>query len=102
MLDILEKKKYWESKILEWKKSKRSINSWCKERKIPASTFSYWKDKIFPKPKIYISKKSFTEITEKQEEKQPIEIKVKGITIKINKNFDEETLKKCLEITRSL
>ena len=102
MIDILEKRKYWKSKILQWEKSKRSINSWCKERKIPASTFSYWKDKFFSKPTIFINKKSFTEIIENNSEPQAIEIEIKGITIRVNKNFDEETLKKCLVITRSL
>ncbi len=102
MTGLLEKRNHWKAEVLQWKKSNQSINGWCRKRKIPTSTFIYWKNIFFPKSKFFLNKKSFTEIIEDKTVSEAIEIDVKGITIRVNKNFDQETLKKCLIITRSL
>ena len=58
------KKRRWEKEILQWQKSQESIRSWCIRKEIPTSTFSYWKNIIFPKDKISLNKDSFTEVKE--------------------------------------
>jgi len=96
------KNQEWKKKkVLEWKKSEKSIRGWCLEKSISPSTLRYWRDIFFPKEtKTKLKKDFFTEV--KEETVSKIEIEIKGITIKIFENFDESLLKKCLSTIRSL
>jgi hypothetical protein len=102
MLSLKEKRQSWRKIVLQWKESNKSINSWCREKNIPPSTFSYWKNIFFPKSAISFSKNSFTEIIKDNSNPKVIEMEIKGIIIRVNKDFDQETLKRCILITRSL
>jgi hypothetical protein len=94
----LSKRKRWEEKFYEWKKSNKSARSWCMEQKIPCSTFQRW-IYIFSN-KEEISKDSFTEILPEAETldyfSSGIKLKHKEISIYLTKDFDEKTFQKMM------
>jgi transposase-like protein len=83
----------WESRVAEWKTSGKSMSEWCSDHSIPPSSFSYWKLKFSSEK---LNRNAFVEISE--EKPTGIEIRCKGCEIYVEKDFDEQTLSRCLKI----
>ena len=93
----LEKQRTWKKHIESWQASGISGKQWSKDHKIPSGTFYYWKSKFLPGLKL--SKRSFIEIP--QEKTTRIEIELQGVKIFVEKDFDKQTLVRCLQALRS-
>lgn len=92
----LSKNQRWEICISTWKASGKSARQWCKEHSISPSTFQYWQDKFSPKK---LDPAAFVEIPAKQS--TGIEIRCQEFEIHVEKEFDLETLSRCLKAVRS-
>lgn len=88
-----EKKQEWKNIILKQQASKLSIKHWCKENKISANRFYYWKQRLVPGS---INSLSFTEL--KDNEETGIFLEYKGINIHLKRHFDPTFLKHCIKV----
>jgi len=100
--NIEDRRKYWLEKINQWKASKKTAFSWCRENNIKAKTFYNWrsffnKNKNCP-PKIGLD--SFIEVPNKPSQFE-IEIEYKKYNFKL-KNFDFEMMKNFMIILKRL
>jgi hypothetical protein len=93
-----EKKLEWEEKIRQQRESGLSMDRWCRENQIPAHTFHYWRDRLFPKPPL--TRACFKELPTKQE--NGIVLEYRGVCIHIEKSFDIATLKACLSALKGM
>ncbi len=91
----LSKNQRWEVCISTWKASGKSARQWCKERSISPSTFRYWQDKFSPEK---LDPIAFVEIP--QEQSAGIKIQCQEFEIHVDKEFDQETLSRCLRAIR--
>ncbi len=92
-----EKTAEWKDKIHQQKISGRSILAWCRENQILPRSFYYWRSKLFPK---IIDRSCFTELADNKS--SDIMIEYQGAHINLDKDFNSETLKKCLIVLRGI
>ena len=90
-----EEKQRWIDMIEIQKQSGLSIAQWCRENKIIAHCFYYWKDKLFPQT---LTRSDFVELTDKNE--SGISVVFNHLRIHLEKGFDPLTLKTCLDVIR--
>lgn len=92
----LSKTEHWKSLVSNWTSSGKSIRKWCLENSIPINTFRYWQNKFSSQK---LEAKAFLEIVE--EKRASMVIRCNGFEILIDKEFDEQTLYRCLRMMRS-
>lgn len=86
----------WKVLIKAQQESRLSIRQWCQEKGISSSAFYYWKKKLsIQKP---LTRSSFTEIIEQQQ--KAVVIEYQDMRIILERGFDPEVLKSCLEMLR--
>ena len=93
-----EKREEWETKIHQQRQSGLSIRQWCIINQIPITTFHQWEDRLYPKQKPPLNRKSFTELAESEIKATGVFIECRGIRIHLNKHFDGTVLKNCLGV----
>lgn len=91
-----EKHQKWKALVEDCRASKLSKRQWCREHKIPDSTFRYWEVKFSTKEQAL--GKSFVELPEREE--SGIVLEVQGVKIRLDKGFDESLLLSCLRVLR--
>ena len=93
----LEKQLEWEEKIRQQKLSGLSIENWCRQNKVTACSFHYWKKRFLAPTQLNSS--SFTEL---KDQNTGITIEYNGVCLRIDKHFEPSTLKACLVLLREL
>ena len=92
-----EKRDKWEKEIDAQKASNLSKRQWCLQRGISSTTFYYWKRKFKEEAAQQESPRFFEVLEEKiSSEDSGLEISVGGVIVHLRKNFDEQTLVRCL------
>ena len=91
----------WQQKISEQKQSGKSMAEWCSQNNIGLSTFTAWKAKL-KKKQVQKPFADFIEIPQEFSTKAGIEIEIQGIAIHLHKDFDPQTLYKCVSVLRNL
>ena len=98
-------KPFPEVKRLEWKELVHrqeisdpnvSISQWCREQEIRYKPFLYWKKQFGSPTKRPIDHSAFKELTDSLET-TGLSIEYRGVRISLSKNFDAETLTRCLQ-----
>ena len=90
----MNKAKKWEQHIEQWKRSKKSKASYCRENGINAHTFDYWQGKLK-------KQSSFIELNSSSKE-QLITIELReDIQIKLPVGISKENLVVVLEAVRA-
>ena len=92
-----EKVLEWEEKIRQQKLSDLSIESWCRQNKVTACSFHYWKKRLLAPAQL--SSSSFTEL---KDQNTGITIECNGICLHVDKHFEPSTLKACLALLKEL
>lgn len=90
----------WREKVLEWKASGKDISVWCRENKIPHSTFSGWKNRFHKSDNNKASTRSktgFIELKEQRQSDSGIILEYNGVKIHLRAEFDGIVLKQCIE-----
>ena len=94
----------WMKLVKECETSGKSVLSWCRQNKIPTSTFRYWKNR-----KQILSPEDFVELPVygkiQLPEKAPVEalnLMYKDISIQVTKNSDKSLLLECLQVLQGL
>ena len=81
--------------LAEWKQSGKSVNQFCRDKKLKTTTFHGWRKRYNRK------RPSLIEILEKMplisEIGSSLELQWKSYRIKLNRNFDTVTLKRLLQ-----
>ncbi len=81
--------------LAEWELSGKSVNQFCRDKNLKATTFHGWRKRYKRKPQ------SLVEIPAKQPGEtsigSSIELQWKSYRIKLDRNFDTITLKKLLQ-----
>lgn len=89
----------WRVKIEDWRQSGKSMAEWCRECHINPHHFYYWKgrwggDKRNPPS----ARPEFLELNDHPSPNSQITIEYQGITIRLESNFDETALLRCLKV----
>ena len=84
----------WETIIRKQQISGLSIARWCRENKVLASTFHYWKGK-----RTLVSN-NFLELTDQKQ--RGIIIERGNFRISVESGFDSEVLRQCLALLREV
>jgi undecaprenyl pyrophosphate synthase len=95
----------WLKIIENWKSSKKGLTTWCEENGIPHSSLYSAYKRLFPEPKKEkptLQRSCFQELKESSQLNSEIEISFKGITLKLNKQYDENLLLKLLRVMEGL
>ena len=92
----------WKRKVRDWESSKKSIPVWCREQKIPYTTFLGWKAQLKKNESKTIEKPTnqFIELKETILSDSGILLEYHGVKIQLKLAFDKSTLKECLESLR--
>lgn len=77
----------WKNLIEDWEKSNSSMAKWCRERSLPYHQFLYWKERTLPSTPV-----KFIELQDLKSMHAGISILIQGVTLHVEKNFDENTL----------
>ena len=105
----LTSKAEWSKRIEEWRKSKKSAKGWCRENQIVYTTFLGWCKRLncedaFEPVNTPYKIAGFVELKDSQRQdstaSSAISIEYAGALIHLQANFDQETLRKCLNILR--
>ena len=101
----------WKLKIKNWQVSGKSGKQWCREHGEAEHLFYYWKKRFFQPINNINSKKatiinfpqSFVELTDKNNATDTgIEIEAHSIKLRLNKDFDTESLTQIFSILKEL
>ncbi len=97
-------REHWLDKIREWQVSGTSARSWALERGISPSTFGYWKKRLHATKSnsLQLNKDSFVEIQKDLSSDPGLTLEIQGVVVRVIKDFDSATLKRCLLLLRSL
>ena len=93
----------WKKQVLEWQSSGKSCRVWCRENKIPSSTFYGWKNRFEKSDNEIISpetKPEFIELKDSSTPESGITVEYGSIQIHLKPNFDQATFKQCLACLR--
>lgn len=98
-------RKFWQEKLKEWEESGLSGSAWCRQNQLSYYQFNYWRNIFINKPShsksIAVSQEDFIEIKEEEKvekEGSGIELSWNQLSISLDKQFHESTLKKLLRV----
>lgn len=96
-------RKFWQEKLDEWETSGLSGSAWCRKNQLSYNQFSYWRNIFISKPlpskSMSVSQEDFIEIKEDaqpEEGSSGIKLRWQQLSICLDKQFHESTLKKLL------
>ena len=89
----------WKEKVLEWQSSGKTVAVWCKENKIPYTTFLGWKSRFRTSNE---KENGFLELKDPIQFDPGVTLEYNGIKIHLKHAFNPSVLKKCLDCLRSL
>jgi hypothetical protein len=88
----------WRERIRLWKESGQSPTTWCRQNNLTYHNFAYWRqrerDSLKPKSSRFIELPQ-----ESHQDHVGLRIEVGGVTLTVDREFDEETF---LKVVRSL
>lgn len=87
----------WKKQILEWRQSNKSAKAWCKENKVPYTTFIGWKKRFKKADEV---PEKFIELKDLPMQDPGISLEYYGVKIHLKAGFDQSALKKCLSCLR--
>jgi len=90
-----DKRKKWADTLQKWQESGKTITAFCFEQNLHYNQFAYWRDKLFPK-----KPPSFIELP--PQGGAAITIEVAGVCVKVERDFDEQTLCTTLRLLKTL
>ena len=100
---LTAKGQFWKAKIEQWQESQQTIKDWCIERNVSYNTFQYWRQRLgFVNPRNSGTPSSFIELPEDNFSSSGIELEVNGVTLRLQPDFDDRALARCLQILRGL
>lgn len=89
----------WRGSIDDWRQSGKNMAEWCRERQLNYYQFCYWKDRWEGNRRRCPSVASeFLELSDHPSSNSQITIEYQGITIRLESNFDEAALLRCLKV----
>ena len=87
-----EKREEWKALVSQWQQSGLSARKWSQSQGICYKKFLYWKERY--------QYSSFLEL--KDHKSSRIEIECRGLRVYLDQDFEELTLKRCLQVLRGL
>ena len=86
----------WRERIDAWRASGQKIAEWCRNNQISYDAFIYWRIRLLPKHDNKITKDVFVELPAEQKF-SGIHIECRGLQIHLAKEFDLQTLARCIQ-----
>lgn len=96
------KKREWAVKVEQWLSSGKSAKAWCSANNISYQTFLYWAHSKKKLEKMLPSRPSFIELKSPLNKSTGIFLEVEGVRIEILPDFDQTTLKRCLQTLKGI
>lgn len=93
-----ENKQKWRELLHVWKESGQAPMAWCRQNTIAYHRFAYWRQRVGG----YLTSKpsQFIELPQEScQDRVGLRIEVGGVTLTVDREFDEETF---LKVVRSL
>lgn len=98
-------KNLWTHRLEQWQSSGLPVKKWCREQGICKPTFYYWRHKLMPHPKIPTSApptttlSTFVELVDRCDSSiSGVSIECRGMTIRLSRDFHQESLSSCLQV----
>lgn len=91
----------WLDMVHEWRRSNVSRNEWCRKHGICKGSFAYWISKMnaMLEP-AKLANSDFLELRDPIVSESRLEIRCSGVSIFLPKDFEENTLHRCLKILK--
>jgi hypothetical protein len=98
--DVAQK---WLVLINQWKASSKSGAAWCREQALNYKSFCYWRVRFHGKKvRNKAARQQFLELTDHVTIQPGLEIRIRGFSLVVQKDFNPYTLKSCLQVLESL
>jgi hypothetical protein len=98
----------WRERLEAWKTSGKNIAKWCNDSGIPYARFFYWRTRLSKEQDAALncskSLPQFIEFTEPPQSvsNSGISLSFQEMQINLSRDFDRETLLKCLQTMKAL
>ena len=92
----------WKNHVVSWESSGKSAKAWCKENNVAYISFISWKNRLQKKSVTSEKVPTFIELKKSDTECAGIKIQCKNSTLILSKDFDQQTLLRCLRILESV
>jgi len=90
----------WQKRIDACTESGLSAAAWCRNHQIVYSQFIYWRCRLQKNNTLALTRDSFVELDHPSSLDSGLSIQYEGIKLSLAKNFDEQTLLRCLKTMR--
>lgn len=97
----------WRERLETWKGSGKNIAKWCKDNGVPYVRFFYWRDRLSEERSPIDSSKPLPQFIELKESPQSLSVD-SGVSlsfqethIHLSKDFDRDTLLRCLQTLKA-
>ena len=90
----------WETRVREWEKSGKTAYAWCRDIGVPYQPFLSWRRRLSNRPLQPVV--TFVELPQAKSGGSGLEVDMAGAKIHLDKDFDDETLFRCLQVMRRL
>ncbi len=95
-----ENSSIWQKRIDACTESGLSAAAWCRNHRIVYSQFIYWRCRLKKNNAIALTRDSFVELDNSSSVESGLCVEYEGIKLSLEKNFDEQTLLRCLKTMR--
>lgn len=92
----------WEKIINEWSKTAEIAKHWCQKHQVSYISFISWRKRLRDLNSSNVKPSSFIEVLEEKNEPFVIELEFQSITLRLKKGFDEEIIRKCLSLIKTI
>jgi hypothetical protein len=92
----------WKKHIVCWQSSGKSAKAWCEENNVVYVSFITWKNRLYKSSVTSEKTATFIELKKSETECAGIKIQCKNSTLILSKDFDQQTLLRCLRILENV
>lgn len=99
----------WTHRLEHWQSSGLPVKKWCREQGICKPTFYYWRHKLMPSSKTptllspAASPSTFVELVDHCDSSMSgVSIECCGMTVRLSRDFHQESLRNCLQVLRGI
>ena len=94
-------KEKWIARIENWQNSNLTGAAWCKQEEVSYRQYLYWKKLLIKNPNKKLDSNSFVEL-DSDSDSSGIEIVIDEISIRLSRDFDSLTLRRCLQALKTM
>ena len=97
---IRRTREQWQELVSQWKTTHMNAKAWCLEHAVAYESFIIWRKRLEGalQANLREPKTSFVELSDTSTTSSGIEIHYRGLSLRLNKDFDSCSLLRCLQV----